>query len=203
MANRSKRSSSKPDRHKQLHKGRSGRVRIIAGKWRGRYLKVENIDGLRPTGDRTKEMLFNWLQYDIAGSNCLDLFSGSGGLGFEAASRSAKSVTLVEKDSQAARQLAIQIDDFAADDQISLVNNSAEQFLNNNQHQFDLVFLDPPFNEHLLPQVLPLLVSHLRSNALVYIESAMDQNIGMPDGFTLLKEKRLGDVAAQLFRFDN
>jgi 16S rRNA (guanine966-N2)-methyltransferase len=202
MASRSKRSSSKQERHRQLQRGRAGRVRIISGDWRGRYLKVENIDGLRPTGDRTKEMLFNWLQHDIAGSACLDLFAGSGGLGFEAASRYAKHVTLVEREIQAARQLTVQIKDFEASERISLITSSAEQFLNSNTRQYDLVFLDPPFDSNLLSTVLPLLVSHLLRNAMVYIESEFDQPIEIPSGFTLLKEKRLGEVMARLYCFD-
>ena len=193
MANRSK--------HGSLARGRQGKIRIIAGQWRGRQLLVEDVDGLRPTGDRVKEMLFNWLQASIAGSRCLDLFAGSGGLGFEAASRFADHVELVERDRVALRQLASQIEQFDATSLITLHSTSAEQFLNDNRSQFDLIFVDPPFQEGLLETILPLLPAHLVDGGLVYVECGAKQLAAPPAGFTLLKEKTTGDVSARLFQF--
>jgi len=193
MASRSKRSASA--------KGRQGKIRIIAGIWRGRQLVVEDVEGLRPTGDRVKEMLFNWLQPNIAGSCCLDLFAGSGGLGFEAASRYAKQVVLVERDRLAAQQLASQIDQFDAQNSITLYSTSAEQFLNANSLYFDLIFVDPPFQEGLLETILPLLPCHLNEGGLVYVECGARQVAATPAGFTLLKAKTIGDVNARLFQF--
>ncbi len=193
MASRSKRSSSA--------KGRQGKIRIIAGQWRGRHLVVEDVEGLRPTGDRVKEMLFNWLQPTIAGSRCLDLFAGSGGLGFEAASRYAEQVVLVERDRVAAQQLLSQIDLLDAQKLITLHSIPAEQFLNDNSAPFDLIFVDPPFQDGLLETVLPLLPGQLNEGGLVYIECGAKQTVAPPPGFHLMKEKTTGDVSARLFQF--
>lgn len=195
MVSRSKRSASA--------KGRQGKIRIIAGAWRGRQLVVEDVEGLRPTGDRVKEMLFNWLQPHIAGSRCLDLFAGSGGLGFEAASRYAEHVVLVERDRLAAQQLARQIDQFDAQKMITLHSSSAEQFLNDNGSSFDLIFVDPPFQEGLLETILPLLSGHLTEEGLVYVECGAKQVAVPPAGFAVLKEKTTGDVNARLLQFSS
>lgn len=199
MASRSKRGSSRGS----SARGRAGKIRIIAGQWRGRQLIVEDVDGLRPTGDRIKEMLFNWLQASIAGSRCLDLFAGSGGLGFEAASRYAEQVVLVERDRTAAAQLASQIEQFDAANLMTLRSTSAEQFLNENSSRFDLIFVDPPFLEGLLDTILPLLPAHLADGGLVYVECGAKQTVFMPAGFSLLKEKITGDVSARLFQFSS
>ena len=193
MASRSKRSSSA--------NGRQGKIRIIAGLWRGRQLVVEDVEGLRPTGDRVKEMLFNWLQPSIAGSRCLDLFAGSGGLGFEAASRHAEQVVLVERDRVAAQQLANQIELLDAQKSITLHAISAEQFLSDIRETFDLIFVDPPFQDGLLEAILPLLPAHLSEGGLVYVECGAKQAPAIPLGFTLVKEKITGDVSARLFQF--
>ncbi len=195
MGSRSKRSASA--------KGRQGKIRIIAGAWRGRQLVVEDVEGLRPTGDRIKEMLFNWLQPHIAGSRCLDLFAGSGGLGFEAASRYAEHVVLVERDRLAAQQLARQIDQFDAQKSITLYSSSAERFLNDNSSPFDLIFVDPPFQEGLLEAILPLLPSHLSVGGLVYVECGAKQVTAPPAGFAILKEKTAGDVSARLLQLSS
>jgi len=181
-------------------RSKQGKVRIIAGQWRGRHLPVEDVAGLRPTGDRIKEMLFNWLQADIAGSRCLDLFAGSGGLGFEAASRYAKAVVLVEKNRTAAVLLAQQIEQFDASGLVTLHVGSAEQFLNDNRQPFDLIFVDPPFADKLLETTLPQLSAHLVEGGLVYVECGAKQVVAMPPEFALLKEKTTGEVSARLFR---
>ena len=195
MASRSKRSSSA--------KQRQGKVRIIAGLWRGRQLVVEDVEGLRPTGDRVKEMLFNWLQPSIAGSRCLDLFAGSGGLGFEAASRYAEQVVMVERDRVAAHQLSKQIELLDAQKSITVYATSAEQFLNDNGSTFDLIFVDPPFQEGLLETILPMLPKHIKEGGLVYVECGAKQIAEPPGGFTLLKEKTTGEVSVRLFQFSS
>jgi len=175
-------------------------VRIIAGQWRGRQLPVEDVDGLRPTGDRIKEMLFNWLQADIAGSTCLDLFAGSGGLGFEAASRYAQEVVLVEKDRSAAALLAQQIEKLDAASIVSLYQGPAEQYLNDIDRSFDVMFIDPPFSQNLIDDILPRLTMHLAPGGLVYVECGAKQTVDVPAGLTLIKEKTTGDVSARLFQ---
>ncbi len=198
MANRFKRSSTNGARH--VH-ARNGRVRIIAGQWRGRSISVVDVDGLRPTGDRTKEMLFNWLQTIVPGASCLDLFAGSGALGFEAASRYASDVVMVERDQKACKQIHHHIAEFDAGDQLKLEPISAEQFLDKNTQRFDLVFIDPPFQSDEYERILPAVEPHLATSAHVYLESAVGQRVSIPPEYRMLKEKVLGDVHARLFGY--
>ncbi|WP_205737916.1 16S rRNA (guanine(966)-N(2))-methyltransferase RsmD [Granulosicoccus antarcticus] len=181
----------------------AGQVRIIAGQWRGRKLAVANVAGLRPTGDRVRETLFNWLQADIAGSHCLDLFAGSGALGFEAVSRFAASSTFVEPDSQAFRILQSSVSELGlvGDERVQLVQSTAQRFLLDNRKAFDIVFIDPPFGEFLQwDTVTALITDHLAPSALIYVESPSDQPAPeqWPEGLHLHKEKQFGDVHARL-----
>ncbi|ORU94761.1 MAG: 16S rRNA (guanine(966)-N(2))-methyltransferase RsmD, partial [Cycloclasticus sp. symbiont of Poecilosclerida sp. N] len=124
------------------------KLRIIAGKWRSRQLAFEESLGLRPTPARTRETLFNWLQQDVARSQCLDLFAGSGALGFEAASRGADSVTMVEENANACRLIKQNIDKLSAQ-QVNIVKSDVFKFLVADASPFNLVFLDPPFTQGL------------------------------------------------------
>ncbi len=176
-------------------------LRIIAGQWRGRKLSFATAPGLRPTPDRVREMLFNWLQGHLLGTHVLDLFAGSGALGFEALSRGVKHVTLVEKNPNAAIQLQENIQLLQAD-QAELVHADAFQYLENSTQIFDLILLDPPFKKGYLPELVNLIEEKkvLASNGLLYIEHAKDD---IPEisyqGFELLKEKTTGEVVSKLF----
>jgi len=181
-------------------------IRIVAGEWRGRKIRVVEADGLRPTGDRVRETLFNWLQMTIPGSRCLDLFAGSGALGLEAASRGAASVTLVESATVAAEQLKQTLRDLGASDKVQLYNGTAEQFLASSPALFDVVFVDPPFDSQAHQRILEVLTPDwLAHDALCYVELPTSQDAlteRIPKSWTVLKNKRFGDVTALLLQFD-
>lgn len=156
--------------HKKSNNAHSnGVIRIIGGNMRGRKLKFSDSEGLRPTLDRIRETLFNWLARDIYNSHCLDLFAGSGALGFEAASRGAKQVTMVELSAKVTKDLKSNCQLLKAGN-IEVVNQPADRFLQMTQQKFDLVFLDPPFGKNLLKETLERLVPNLVPDALIYIE---------------------------------
>lgn len=182
----------------------AGFIRIISGKWRGRKLPVIQSDGLRPTTDRTKETLFNWLMQDVAGADCLDLFAGSGSLGLEALSRHAKSVTLVEKQKGIVQSLdkikgLLQ----ASDSELSIVNQDAVNWLTQCRNKFNLVFIDPPFKKNLLQPVIERLLQHnlLHDGALLYIEHEIELDWQMPTQFVAIKRKTTRQVCSLLLQF--
>ena len=174
-----------------------GEVRIIAGLWRGRKLPVLNSEGLRPTGDRVKETLFNWLMPYIHQSECLDGFAGSGSLGFEALSRQAKKVTFLELDKTVANQLKKNLQTLKCSSEQAEVINQTQ-----NQPHFDVVFLDPPFHFNLAEQAINLLCENnwLKPNALIYVETEKDKLLITPENWTLLKEKITGMVSYRLYQ---
>src|SRR6267378_1544883 len=147
-----------------------GRVRIIGGEHRGRRIAVADRPGLRPTPDRVRETLFNWLGQRLDGLACLDLFAGSGALGFEAASRGAARVLMVENDRAAFQSLA-QAKSLLGADHIELVFEDAMQYLARSGETFDVVFLDPPFRQNALAAVLERLPARLAAGARVYVEA--------------------------------
>jgi len=181
----------------------NGSIRIIGGKWRGRKLSVLDKQGLRPTTDRVKETLYNWLMPIIQNSNCLDCFSGSGSLGFEAASRGAQSVTLLEKDKQVANQLK-KNKQLIASDNIDIYVTDTFQWLDKPaQKQFDVVFIDPPFHQSLIEKTVQLLENNhwLTSSAYIYIESETNHDLTsyIPSNWYLHREKTAGQVHSYLF----
>lgn len=192
---------------RKAHTG-SGVLRLIGGRFRGRKLAVAAVEGLRPTPDRVRETLFNWLQFEVPEQRCLDLFAGSGALGFEALSRGAKTVLLVERDGQAARLLAQHADSLnqaAAGHGTALVKQSdALQLL---QHQpaqpYDIVFLDPPFQQGLLQRSCTLLMRNgwLRPGSWIYLESELHWPAEVPVDWQLRKEKVAGQVAYRLYQW--
>ena len=187
---------------KQSDKNASkGQIRIIAGQFRGRKLPVLMADGLRPTTDRVKETVFNWLMPYIQDANCLDCFAGSGGLGFEAISRGASAVTLVELNKLAAQQLKDNKALLKADN-IQVIQQNALDFLHNNQQSYSLVFIDPPFRKGLAQQAAQLLNEKgLTDDALIYVEMETDHNTQiMPSHWQLLKEKVAGQVVYRLYQ---
>lgn len=181
---------------------KSGFIRLISGKWRGKKLPVKDIAGLRPTTDRNKETLFNWLMHDIRDANCLDCFSGSGSLAFEALSRGAKNAVLLERDKQAAQQLRENLSSLQADNVKVIETDSITYLQQQAQQQFDIVFIDPPFNKGLLQPCSVFLEEnrYLAPSALIYIEmEAQLSALELPSNWQLLKEKRAGQVIYQLY----
>ncbi|MFD1805931.1 16S rRNA (guanine(966)-N(2))-methyltransferase RsmD [Pasteurella oralis] len=181
-----------------------GEVRIIAGLWRGRKLPVLHAEGLRPTGDRVKETLFNWLMPYIVDTYCLDCFAGSGSLGFEALSRQAKQVTFLELDKAVAAQLHKNLQALkCTTEQAKVINQNSLQFLKSAQNtpHFDVVFVDPPFHFGLAQQTIDLLTQHnwLKPNALIYVETEKNQSIVVPTHWQILKEKITGQVCYRLY----
>lgn len=191
---------SGPKRHRQAS-GR-GTVRIIGGEWRGRKLTVADLPGLRPTGDRARETLFNWLQADIHGARCVDLFAGTGALGFEAASRGASEVTLVERSRQAADNLRESVKMLAAD-HVRVVEGDGLGWLRDQEAgSFDIVFIDPPFESEFAPEALDSLAAGelLAPGGLVYLESHRLDSPELAAGWVSVREKVLGDVRIQLLK---
>ncbi len=178
-----------------------GNIRIIAGQHRGRKLPVLMADGLRPTTDRVKETVFNWLMPYIQDATCLDCFAGSGGLGFEALSRGAKSVTFIELNKAAAQQLKENKALLKASN-VDVVSTNAINFLQQNQQAYSLVFIDPPFRKGLAQQAAESISSQgLTENALIYVEMETDNNNQvMPSHWQLLKEKVAGQVIYRLYQ---
>jgi 16S rRNA (guanine966-N2)-methyltransferase len=173
-------------------------VRVIGGLWRRRQLEFPEHPDLRPTPDRVRETLFNWLGQDLTGMVCLDLFAGSGALGFEAASRGARLVVLVEKDAQAVK--ALQANKALLDaTQVEILRGDALAMLASESRHFDVVFLDPPFRLDLLPQILPRLAPRLGENARVYLETG--QVPELPPGYGVLRQARAGQVHSLLLEW--
>lgn len=156
---------------------KSNRVRIVGGAWRSRLLPFPDVPGLRPTPDRVRETLFNWLGQLMDGKICLDLFSGSGALGFEALSRGARQVVMVERDAKVARSLRANAATLHAEN-CELVVADALKFLDQETRRFDVVFVDPPYDLHLLPRVLPQLLDRLTDHGMVYAESDTALEVG-------------------------
>jgi 16S rRNA (guanine966-N2)-methyltransferase len=190
--------SSKGDR-RNAARGGAGELRIVGGKYRSRRLRVAERPGLRPTPDRVRETLFNWLGQDLAGLACLDLFAGSGALGFEAASRGAAAVVMVEQDRAALAELE-RSRGALGDAQVSIVAGDALACLATDKARFDVVFLDPPFRQNALPKALARLPTRLQPGARVYVESAAPVAVAPP--WTELKRARAGQVSYQLLRWD-
>ncbi|MGR8947613.1 MAG: 16S rRNA (guanine(966)-N(2))-methyltransferase RsmD [Gammaproteobacteria bacterium] len=179
---------------------RPGSVRIIAGQWRSRRITVPADADVRPTGDRVRETLFNWLAPTISGARCLDLFAGSGVLSFEALSRGAASATLLEKNPQTVKWLTETAKSFDSA-ATTIINQDALSWLDTAPRDpFNLVFLDPPFGSDLLPVALDRLVhGWLSSDATVYVESAEYlPDLTIPANLQWTKHARLGNVSIAL-----
>jgi len=177
-------------------------VRIIGGQWRGRKLPVVDVPGLRPSGDRCRETLFNWLQPWIVAADCADLFAGTGALGFEAASRGAASVLMIEKHPRVLAALRQSIAQLQAG-QVTLRPGGAMALLEElAPDSFDLVFLDPPFDSNLGGLALRRLHRRgcVRGGGLVYIESPATLHLAAPEGWSEWRERQIGEVRMQLFR---
>jgi 16S rRNA (guanine966-N2)-methyltransferase len=178
-----------------------GHVRIIGGRWRGSRLPVADVPGLRPTADRVRETLFNWLQPRLAGARVLDLFAGSGALGLEALSRGAREAVLVESDPQVATALRQVIERLGAVGEADVVRADAMAWLRTPLHgRFDVVFVDPPFAAALWPAILALLPPWLAPDALVYLEAPAG-TAPMPPGWIVHREGSTREVRYALYRW--
>ncbi|MEQ5316651.1 16S rRNA (guanine(966)-N(2))-methyltransferase [Providencia vermicola] len=178
-----------------------GQIRIIGGKWRGRKLPVRDSEGLRPTTDRIKETLFNWLMPVIRDARCLDCFAGSGSLGFEALSRFAQNVTFIELDKQNSQLLTENKARLQAED-ATVINNSSLTVLSQQGSPFDVVFIDPPFRKGLLTETIQLLEKNqwLADESWIYVESEAESPLtNLPANWQLHREKIAGQVAYRLF----
>lgn len=170
------------------------RVRIIGGQFRRRFISFPDQQGLRPTPDRVKETLFNWLGQELYGMHCLDLFAGSGSLGFEAASRGAARVVMVDRTKPVLAALEENRKLLGAN-QVEIVAGDARHFVRGCSGLFDLIFLDPPFDSALLAEVLPDLARILKPGGRVYAECAHWPPL---DGWSILREGRAGLVSYAL-----
>ena len=175
-----------------------GTLRVIGGKYRSRVLRVPARPGLRPTPDRVRETLFNWLGQDLSGLACLDLYAGSGALGFEAASRGAARVVLVEKDGAVVAELERSRAALDAQ-QVTIVGGDAAAYLARARGRFDVVFLDPPFRQNAVPAMLGKLPPRLEPDARVYVESDAPVEVAAP--WAELKRARAGQVSYQLLQW--
>ncbi|MEO7560201.1 MAG: 16S rRNA (guanine(966)-N(2))-methyltransferase RsmD [Nitrosospira sp.] len=173
------------------------KVRIIGGEWRSRIITFPGGGDLRPTPDRIRETVFNWLGQDLSGKTCLDLFAGSGAMGFEAASRGAKRVLMVELDHEVLKVLQANSQKLAAT-QIQLVAMDALKFMESDRQRFDVIFLDPPYRLGLLPKLLSLLPLHLAEDGLVYVED--DNFLGPGVNWRVWRKGQAGKVHYQLLK---
>jgi 16S rRNA (guanine966-N2)-methyltransferase len=183
---------------------KQGMVRIIAGKWRGRRLQVPEVQGLRPTPDRVRETLFNWLAPMIAGANCLDLFAGSGVLGFEALSRGAAYVEMVDQSAEVVTLLQQELSQFGADN-AQILRAQVPQQLPVASKQFDIVFLDPPYEAGLLLPICQYLEenAYLAESAYIYLEARqVIKDNDLPSNWQLVKSQQAGQVFYHLARRD-
>jgi 16S rRNA (guanine966-N2)-methyltransferase len=177
-----------------------GQIRIIGGQWRGRKIQVPTGPDLRPTPDRVRETLFNWLAPVIQGTHCLDPFAGSGALGFEALSRGAASVVMVDQSLAITKILQDQADIFKTQ-HADIYRAQAPEQLKQPQHLFDIVFLDPPFKENLLLPTCFYLEEKkfLAKHALIYLESSVAlEESDLPSHWKMIKKKKAGQVTYHL-----
>ncbi len=178
-----------------------GTLRIIAGQWRSRVLNFDSSSGIRPTTDRVRETLFNWLQQVTPGATCLDLFSGSGALGIEALSRGARELTFVEQSNRLANALRTRISLLEAQDRGQVVQADAQSYLQTCNKKFDIVFLDPPFAADMIDDVCATLeqCQLLTDDAYIYIETLhSNESPVLPSNWTIKRAKIAGQVSYQL-----
>jgi 16S rRNA (guanine966-N2)-methyltransferase len=175
-------------------------IRIISGTHRSRRIPVLDFEGLRPTGDRVRETAFNWLQMNLQGMIILDLCAGAGALGFEAASREAKQVILIEKNIRIANQLS-QISAQFEFSNCMVRNQTAESYLSKNDQLFDVVFLDPPFSLGMMQKLTDSVIPFVNINGFVYREASISEDlIKLPENWQLYRFKAMGQVKIELWK---
>lgn len=181
----------------------SNQLRIIGGEWRGRKLRFPDVPNLRPTPDRVRETIFNWLAPMIQGARCLDLFAGSGALGLEALSRGAAFTTFVDSHKKVTQALKTHLDLLSTNDNAEVLQMDGVKFLKAEAKKYDLVFLDPPYHLDFMGKVVPLLEANgwLADNAILYLEIEKRQSLPeLPANWQQLKDKTAGDVSYFLFQ---
>lgn len=186
--------------------GAAGRLRIIGGEWRSRVIAFVAGEGVRPTPDRVRQTLFDWLAPRVEGATCLDLFAGSGALGLEALSRGARRNCFVEQGAAQCAAIRIALEQLQAQARASLICSDALRWAANEARQsaperFDLVFLDPPYARELLQTALVLLPPLLKTDNRIYIEWPGDARPQLPAGFEWLREKKAGQVSFGLLTY--
>ena len=179
---------------------KTSRIRIIGGLQRRQIIQFPDRPALRPTPDRVRETLFNWLGQDLTGKTCLDLFAGSGVLGFEALSRGAIKVVMVEHDSATFASLQQNAKRLALEKDLKLVKQDALTFIAQPQEKFDLIFLDPPYQSNYLSQVLTAIPKFLTAEGLVYVESP--KSFKLPSEWQILRQGQAGQVCYQLIQWN-
>lgn len=189
-------------------RAKSNTIRIISGRWKGRKIKVLDAQGLRPTTDRMRETLFNWLMFDVQGARCLDLFAGSGVLGLECLSRGAEFVQFVEINQNSASSLQQTLNGFSANISLADVRNASFETVlaAPPEKPYDLVFIDPPFKANYLVSVVQSLAQTgwLADNAMVYLEqSSASQEVGVPPNWIECKRKKAGLSLSLLYRVES
>ena len=173
------------------------KVRIIGGELRSRVISFPDAAGLRPTPDRVRETLFNWLGQTLYGRTCLDLFAGSGALGLEAASRGAERVVMVEIDRAALRALQDNVKKLGCAN-VSVQGQDGLEFALRDANRYDVIFLDPPFQKDYLPKLLEILPKRLNENGVVYVESGAAIDVSPP--WQTVKSGKAGQVHYQLLK---
>lgn len=179
---------------------RANRVRIVGGRWRSRLLRFPDAAGLRPTPDRVRETLFNWLGQRLEGLSCVDLFAGSGALGFEAKSRGAGRVVLVERDRRVVEQLRHSMRELGAGEGIEIVHADALAWLRGPGERYDVAFVDPPYASGLAAETLRALERRLHPGARVYVEAPFAGQ-ALPPPWTRLREGAAGAARFALYEF--
>jgi len=172
-------------------------VRLNAGVWRSRILKFPDAEGLRPTSDRVRQTLFNWLGQEMTGKACLDLFAGTGALGFEALSRNARQVIMLEL-AKAPFQALLQNQRLLGATQAEIRQMDALQFLAQNKQRYDVIFCDPPYHKQWLDKLLPQLASHLADDGLLYVEA--EYALKSDSGWQVIKSGKAGQVFYHLLQ---
>lgn len=214
MAKQSISKSSVQGMSKKINKvsaaqSKMGEIRIIGGDWRGRKLPVLSAEGLRPTSDRVRETVFNWLQFEIAGANCLDVFSGSGALGLEALSRGAKSTIFLELSKPAVKQLQSNLEKLTVSNAHVIQGDSLHWLSQPAQTTFDIIFLDPPFNQGLMQQAVDKLfisgyLAPTTSGDPIWLYLEQEKNLDwptLPEGWRCYREKSTSQVRFGLFKW--
>jgi 16S rRNA (guanine966-N2)-methyltransferase len=176
----------------------SNQLRIIGGAWRGRKLSFPSVEGLRPTPDRVRETVFNWLTGHLDGAQCLDLFAGSGALGFEALSRGARYCCFIDRSDLVNQAIKVSAQTLGCGEDVSVLQRDSSQPVSLDR-VFDVVFLDPPFANNLTAPCLKWLLASnlLRSDTLLYLETPKAVTVH-DERLRTLKEKTMGDVTCRL-----
>ena len=181
-------------------------IRITGGNLKGRRVYFDFKNTIRPTSSKLREVLFNWLQFEIKGCECLDLFAGTGSLGIEAISRGASKLIFIESNKKNFLSLKECISELDLEKKSKVLFKNGLSWINENDlSNFDLIFLDPPFNQNYEKKVLDILDKNksLKSSCKIYIEFSKFDEIKLPDSFKIFKEKTIGDVKAFLLKNDN